>query len=82
MVYDLRAYWPVYPPLLKTAREEKERQMLFKMSNPRACDEVCSSAECLSAQSNNVWQLHSGSAAGTFLDLALFCVAGLYFDVF
>lgn len=63
MVYDLRAYWLVYPLLLKTEREEKERQMLFKMYNPRACDEVCSSAVCLSSQSNNVWQLHSGSAA-------------------
>lgn len=63
MVYDLRAYWLVYPLLLKTEREEKERQMLFKMYNPRACDEVCSSAVCLSSQSNNLWQLHSGSAA-------------------
>lgn len=63
MAYDLRAYWPVYPLLLKTEREEKERQMLFKMHNPRACDEVCSSAVCLRSQSNNLWQLHSASAA-------------------
>lgn len=63
MVYDLRAYWLVYPLLLKTEREEKERQMLFKMSNPPACDEVCSSAVCLRSQSNNGWQLHSASAA-------------------
>lgn len=36
--------------------------MLFKMYNPRACDEVCSSAVCLLSQSNNVWQLDSASA--------------------
>lgn len=63
MVYDLRAYWLVYPLLLKTEREEKERQMLFKMYNPWACDEVCGSAVCLSSPSNNLWQLHSASAA-------------------
>lgn len=63
MVYDLRAYWLVYPRLLKTEREEKERQMLFKMYNPPACDEVCSSAVCLRSPSNNAWQLHSASAA-------------------
>lgn len=40
MVYDLRAYWLVYPPnLLKTGGqrrrgEGKERQMLFELCNP------------------------------------------------
>lgn len=62
MVYDLDAYWLVYPVLLKTAREreeeEKERQMLFKKYNPRVCDGVCGSAVSLSSRCNNAWQLH------------------------
>lgn len=40
--------------------------MLFKMYNPRACDEVCGSAVCLGSCCNNVWQLHRGSAAEIF----------------
>lgn len=86
MVYELRAYWLVYPRLLKTEREEKERQMLFKMYNPPACDEVCSSAVCLRSPSNNVWQPHSASAAESLFRLAfILCRRGfisISFDCF
>lgn len=40
--------------------------MLFKMHNPGACDEVCSSAVRLRSQANGVWQLEN------ILRLALF----------
>lgn len=63
MVYDLRAYWLVYPPnLLKTEGgrrvEGKDRQMLFELCNPGLCDEVCGSAVCPDWRANDVWQLH------------------------
>lgn len=55
--------------------------MLFKMHNPRACDEVCGSAVRLRSQSNSVWQLRSASAAGSPLIAAfIVCIAGLHFD--
>lgn len=73
MVYDLRAYWLVYPlSLLKTGgqqwrREGKERQMLFELCNPGLCDEVCGSAVCPDWSCNNVWQFHRGSTAQNLL---------------